>query len=333
MHNLIRGALFCLLLMPCTVRGQDWARKMFPETNHDFHAVARGAKVVHHFEFENLYQEDLHVSAVRSSCGCTTPTVTKSTVGSREKSAIVATFNTSSYTGPKSATVTVVFDRPYYAEVQLTVAGNIRTDVMFTPGEADFGEVKEGTTKEIKLSVSNLNRPNWRITDVRSQCTDMLVKLSPPIQQGRGVKYDLTLSLKESMPVGEIHEQVSLVTNDPSSANVDMCVSGVVRPSLSINPGALSMGGVATKGVFERRLIVRADEPFAIKEVICPDDRFQFKAPEGKKKIHFLPLTFQAGEDAAAIAQKIRVVSDLPNDRYAEMLVTGTVVPAKPTTP
>lgn len=331
MSTFFRGIVFFLFLVsaavaPADLLAQDWATKMFSSTSHDFRAVARGAKVEHHFEFENIYQEDVHVAAVRSSCGCTTPSVTQSTVKSRQKSAIVAKFNTSSFTGPKSATITVVLDRPFYAEVQLNVTGVIRTDVVFDPPEADFGEIKEGDTKEIKLSVTRFNRSDWQITDVRSHCSDMQVKISDPMRSNRSVKYDLVLQVKDSMPVGEIHEQLTLITNDQQSPTVEMCIAGKVRPSLSVNPAAVSMGTVKQDGEFERRLVVRGEQPFAIAEVLCSDERFSFTPPEGQKKVHFLPLKFSADEKAGPIAQNVRIVSDLPHDRYTELLVTGNVV-------
>ncbi len=48
---------------------------MFSESSHDFGTVARGSKTVYRFKFKNIYEEPLHVSGIRSSCGCTTPEV------------------------------------------------------------------------------------------------------------------------------------------------------------------------------------------------------------------------------------------------------------------
>ena len=136
------------------VSAQEWATKMFKTMSHDFGSVARGAEAEFSFEFENLYEEDLHVASVRSSCGCTTPTITKRDLKTFEKAQIVAKYNTRSFTGQKGATVTVVFDKPYYAEVQLSIEGYIRSDVVFDPGEVNFGEVDQFTAAERKLTVN-----------------------------------------------------------------------------------------------------------------------------------------------------------------------------------
>ncbi len=109
--------------------GQEWARKMFKVTEHDFGTCARNARAEYEFVFENLYMEDVHVAGVRTSCGCTTPSVVNPTLKTYEKGAILAHFNTDHFLGQRGATLTVTIDKPFYAEVQLHVSGYIRSDV------------------------------------------------------------------------------------------------------------------------------------------------------------------------------------------------------------
>ena len=52
--------LAILAASPCF--GQEWARKMFKDTDYDFGTVARGAKAEHRFVFENIYMEDVHIA-------------------------------------------------------------------------------------------------------------------------------------------------------------------------------------------------------------------------------------------------------------------------------
>ena len=64
-----------LVCLPGSASAQEWAQKMFSVTSHNFGTVAKGSKAEYRFTFRNLYKEDVHVSGVRTSCGCTTPTV------------------------------------------------------------------------------------------------------------------------------------------------------------------------------------------------------------------------------------------------------------------
>src|SRR5437764_536898 len=98
-------ALMALSLNVAAASAQDWAEKMFAETSHDFGAVARAAKVEHRFVLTNQYRDDVHIAGVRSSCGCTMPRIEKDTLKSREQGAIVAAFNTSAFSGQRSAQV------------------------------------------------------------------------------------------------------------------------------------------------------------------------------------------------------------------------------------
>ena len=141
---------------------QNWAEKMFNVKSHDFRSVGRGTKSVFHFDFSNLYEEDVHVAAVRTSCGCTTPTISQKTLKTHETASVKATFNTSSFVGQKSATITVVFDRPAYAEVQLKVSGYIRTDITFDPPEINYGELAAGTSREQTVTITHRGNTAWK---------------------------------------------------------------------------------------------------------------------------------------------------------------------------
>ncbi|MCE9545819.1 MAG: DUF1573 domain-containing protein, partial [Planctomycetia bacterium] len=58
-------------LLASAASAQDWAEKMFAHQEYDFGSVARGALAEHKFPVKNLYKEDVHLSSVTSSCGCT----------------------------------------------------------------------------------------------------------------------------------------------------------------------------------------------------------------------------------------------------------------------
>src|SRR5947199_1703099 len=131
-------AILALVLAPAALAppaiAKEWAQKMFAANTHDFGHVARGAKAEFAFELQNVYEEDVHIADVRTSCGCTTPTITKPTLKTWEKGSIVATLNTRSFVDQRNSTLTVVIDKPTYAEVHLNIAGYSHADVDFHPG-------------------------------------------------------------------------------------------------------------------------------------------------------------------------------------------------------
>jgi hypothetical protein len=320
--------LFAFSLLAGTspeARADNWAEKMFRVREHDFRTVGRGTKCEYHFELENPYQEEVHIASVRTSCGCTTPTISKQTLKTHQTGAIIAKFNTSTFIGQKAATITVVFDKPHYAEAQLKISGFIRTDITFDPPEVAFGEIPPGETREREVVITHNGTSNWQITDVRSHCTDLQVRLNPPEISPGMVKYRMLVRTKASMPEGDIRERLTLISNDRDFPTTEMSISGRIRPILSVSPTALSLGTAQAGAVMEKRLVVRGEEPFAITQVVCADDRFEFDVPGGTKKLHFVKMRFTADTATSKIGQEIRIETDLPGDKSASCIVTGSV--------
>ena len=154
------------LLASCVAQfaaGEEWVAKMFAEKKHDFGTVARGADTVYKFPVKNIYKQDVELVSVRSSCGCTSPTIEHKMLKTGETGYVVATFNTRTFTGVHGATLTVevkwndngILRR---GETQLRVDGNIRSDVVFKPGAIKFESVDQGAKSEQHVAVTYAGR-------------------------------------------------------------------------------------------------------------------------------------------------------------------------------
>ena len=172
----VAGAVVVLLGGASAGHAQDWARAMFDHTTHDFGVVARGAKVEHRFIVENIYEEDAHIKSVSSSCGCSTPQVSRKLLKTWEKAEVLVTIDTRGFLGRKDATITVVFDQPFAAEVQLHVHTYIRSDIVVQPGAACLGSVMQGAEAKQTLAVNYAGRDDWRI--VRIECANPSIEAS-----------------------------------------------------------------------------------------------------------------------------------------------------------
>ncbi|MCA9193257.1 MAG: DUF1573 domain-containing protein [Planctomycetales bacterium] len=312
------------LFFPMAVYGQAWARDMFEITAHDFGTVPRGAKAEYAFEFVNKYEEPVHVASVRSSCKCTLPRVGKGDLKTYEKGSIIAEFNTRAFIGPRAAVVTVVIDRPFYAEVQLTVKGNIRSDIVTEPGEIQFGDVPRGTEKSTSVRVSYAGSTTWKITDVQSANRNLSVRLNPlPNNKGQ-IEYDMQVRLLESAEAGEFADEIVLVTNDTQYNLVTIPVRGRILPPVVL-PDSVELGTVATGNSVQNRIVVTAKKPFQIVKVECDDDRFEFTLPTGERTGHIVPFQFTGGDQVGAFRQKVVIQTSLPEDGTGSTFVTGNV--------
>jgi hypothetical protein len=319
-------SLLILLLGAAAAPGQEWARKMFKESSHDFGNVARGAKTQFRFKFENMYMEPLHVVGVRSSCGCTSAEVTKHDLKTWETGEVVATFNTNAFLGNHSATITVTFDKPFMAEVQLQVKGNIRGDVTLQPGLVDLGTIDAGQVAEKRISVARASNGGWQIVDVRSANTNFEVEVIETHRSPVQVAYDLLVRLKPTAPPGYVKDQLFLMTNDANSTQIAVDVEGRVVSNLTVSPSSLMLGTLAPGQSVQKNIMIsdRGNRQFKVLEIAC-DDSFSFKLPATARERHMIPITFTAGKEPGKVSKEIKIVTDLGKNVVASVKCQATI--------
>lgn len=305
---------------------KEWARGMFEKLEHDFGTVARGAEVSYDFTLQNKFEEDVHIASVTTSCKCTTPSIVKADLKTWEKGAVRAVFNTRAFLGARTATVTVIIDKPYYAEVQLVVKGYVRRDIIFEPGAVEFGSLQSGQGANKLLRVKYAGRPDWKITDVKGPGY-YEIRLAENQRENGRVGYDMQVRLKPNAPAGYFSDQLIVETNDQKLRRVPLVVKGRVIDKLVVSPASLSLGVLRPGQKATKQLVVRAKEPFRVIRVACEkgDDCFSFQMPSEAKKVHLIPVTFTAGDHATTIAQKISIKTDLGNGAVASCFATATV--------
>jgi len=313
---------------------EAWVAKMFEKQEHNFGTVARGADTVHRFAAKNIYKQDIELLSVRSSCGCTTPSIEKKVLKTGDVGYVTATFNTRTFTGLHGATLTVEVrwnDNGAWrrGETQLRVNGNIRGDVVFKPGAIRFDRVDQGRISEQKVEVAYAGRSDWKIVDVRGVSDHLEVEMTQKQRTSGRAAYDLLVRLKDSAPAGYFNEQLVMVTNDEQNPRIPVHISGRVVPAISIAPESLLLGDVARGGKVSKKVIVRGRQPFRILSVQCDDEEcFEFRTSDEASQRHVVEIVFNANKDPGAVKQTIHVATDLGGDFNATLTAYARVVPA-----
>ena len=321
---------------------EAWATKLFSETKHDFGTVARGSDTSFKFVAKNIYKQEIELLSVRSSCGCTTPTLDKKVLKTGEVGYVTATFNTRTFTGIHGATLTVDIrwndnGNWLHGEAQLRVDGNIRGDIVFTPGAVKFDSIDQGTKAEQKVEVTYAGRSNWKIVDVRGASEGIEVELTQTQRYSGRVAYDVLVRLKDTAAAGYFNDQLVLVTNDEDNPRIPIYVGGRIVPQISVSPESLLLGDVTQGQQISKKIIVRGKKPFKIVAFQCNDeDSFQFKTDNESKDRHIVDITFNAKKNAGNVKETIHIATDLGDKLQANLTAFATIVPgipAAPTTP
>ncbi|MGD9720894.1 MAG: DUF1573 domain-containing protein [Pirellulales bacterium] len=299
---------------------------MFTERSVDFGSVPRSAKVEHTFVITNLYKDDVHIAGVRTSCGCTSPRIVKDTLKTHEQGAIVAAFNTHSFSGQHGARVTVTIDRPKWAEIELNVKGYIRTDLVLEPGQVSLGSVPEGQTADKKIQITHYGNSDWKVTDVTANSEFLAPSIKETSRANGRVTYELDVQLKDGAPAGYLNDQLVLATNDQTKEFPVMVEGRIVAP-LTVSPATLMLGTIAPGQKIVKQIVVKGTKPFTILDVHCENSAFSFDTSAAKeaKAVHMLPVTFTAGDEPGKFTCKIEIITDLGDKSTAQLTAIGHV--------
>ena len=144
-------------------------------------------------------------------------------------------FNTGSFLGQRHATITVTFDRPQYAEVQLDIRGYVRRDVIVDPSLIQFGAVQQGAGAERQVKVTYAGRSDWKITDVRSRSPWLEAELDEVRRTAGQVSYE------DGTPVTNTNSAFALAScRGCTTVAVSFQVVLIVGQSNVITPAVIS---------------------------------------------------------------------------------------------
>jgi hypothetical protein len=209
----------------------------------------------------------------------------------------------------------------YFSTAELKVSTFSRPDVVFNPGQVDFGVVSHGQLARQVLDVEYAGALNWRVTEVVPNGMPVEVNLSEPIKQVAGqVKYQLTVALKKEVPVGNLKGEILLKTNDPASPLVPVQVEANIQATLTVAPTSLrpslKVGEEKTLTV-----VVRGNKEFRILGVegLGDDLSVTTSLPDTAEKTHRLSIKIQ-GANPGDLRRKLMIQTDFQSTPVTVMV-------------
>jgi len=309
-------ALFVLLLClsasvarPCA--GQQWATGLFDTREHQFGVVAKNADSSFEFKLKNTLAEPVVIRGIRSSCGCVTPRLTATEIPPQGTAGLQVKYNTDRFVGSRNATITVTFDRPAFAEVQLKVSGFIRGDVFLEPGLIDFGSAADVGPLRRSLQVEYRGSiPNWQVVDVLSSFPHVRVSLQQQQRQRGRISYSLSARLLSDIEPGRHQTELILVTNDPANRNIPVNLTVHVVEPLQVTPAFFDLGDLEPGQQVTKQILVRSSTACQIVKVLASDSSVVGQAQPGAKQLHRLPIVFTAGPQPGPVTSEVTIQTD-----------------------
>ena len=207
---LIRLPLFTLLLVFSVVSiAFSQANIEFQETTYDFGEITEGTVAEHEFTFTNNGDQPLVLTAVKASCGCTTPSWTKEPVLPGKSGHIKASYNSTNRPGGFHKSITITSNSASPSKVLYikgTAVKKTSMQPLFTPEELanapsfhlershlQLGKVQMGSSQQANLTVQNTGKTDLEIRGILSSCGCLSLMPGTQLEVSAGASANLEI--------------------------------------------------------------------------------------------------------------------------------------------
>jgi hypothetical protein len=246
---------------------QAWAEKMFKgELTHDFGTVPHGAQMLHRFTITNIYAVRMEITDITPSCGCVTTNV-KKILEPRESAVFEVMMDGKRFTGQKEVSVKVTVGPEFVSTAVLRVSAFSRADVVFNPGQVNFGAVPRGQTPTQIVDIEYAGQLPWQITEVVAKDLPIDATIKEHYRSPGKVGYQLAVTPKVDIQPGIFKEKVYLRTNDPATPTLELLVEGNIQAAITVAPNSFRFTGpdkIKAGDTLTRRVIVKGNKPFRV---------------------------------------------------------------------
>lgn len=315
------------LVFTGSASASTWADALFDELSRDFGTVPRGPMLTHQFTVTNKTNNNVTISNVRVSCGCTSATALQANLAPGQSTVVVATMDTRRFSGTKSVTIYVQFSQPRFDEVRLWVQANSRDDLSISPDALAFGKIKRGTAPTATTTVTFFGNSNWQITGAQCESNYVKTTLEQVRREGSEVVYKLSATMRGDAPAGRWFTEVWLTTNSPSTPKIRVPLTVEIEAPLTVSPGTVGLGEIKAGKSAERKVIVRGVQPFRILGVKGTDKELSVRDSTSESKtVHVLTVTANPNR-MGDFVRTLQVQTDLKGDETIEFITMASVVP------
>jgi len=227
--------------------------------------VPKGQVIETDFLIKNVGGSDLVITDARPSCGCTVSSFDK-LIKPGAEGKVHTSVDTKSFSGPISKSVLVVSNDPDRPQMNLFVKALVKPFVDVAPqAYVRFSVVKGDPASQDVVLISEEKgfKPVVAETAQPYVKAEVLPAGDKDKIAGRpGDQYKLAISVTADAPEGLLNAPVRLTTGISQQPTLEIPVSGIVRPRVSVTPITVNFGNfTAGKDPITRNIVVTNNKP------------------------------------------------------------------------
>jgi hypothetical protein len=226
----------------------------------DMGTVAKGQVIEADFVIRNTGGSDLVITDARPSCGCTVSSFDK-LIKPGAEGKVHTSVDTKSFAGPISKSVLVVSNDPDRPQMNLFVKALVKPFVDVAPqAYVRFSVVKGDPASQEVILISE--EKGFKPTVAETAQPYVKAEISPAGDKDKiagrsGDQYKLAISVLPDAPEGLLNAPVRVTTGVTQQPTLEVPVSGIVRPRVSVSPITVNFGNfTAGKDPITRNIVV-----------------------------------------------------------------------------
>lgn len=227
--------------------------------------VPKGQVVEADFTVHNAGGSDLIITDARPSCGCTVSSFDK-LIKPGADGKVKASVDTKSFSGPISKSVLVVSNDPERPQMNLFVKAVVKPFVDVAPQQyVRFSVVKGDPATQDVVLISE--EKGFKPTITETAQSYVKAEISPAGDKDKiagrpGDQYKLSISVTPDAPEGLLNAPVRITTGVAQQPSLEVPVSGIVRPRVSVTPITVNFGNfTAGKDPITRNIVITNNKP------------------------------------------------------------------------
>ncbi len=185
-------------------------------------------------KIKNTGNEQLLITNVKPSCGCTTAPLDKDKLAPGEVATIDVSFNVGSRAGVNSKTIRISSNDPANSTTIFRLSADVQKAVTLSPEFFAFNQMEVGKEESSKISIKNTSNKPLIISNVTKSPADMKLNLSGNKTLKPGESFELVAKVTPTAP-GYMNCWVKMKTNSVDDPEISISGYGSVKESPIFN--------------------------------------------------------------------------------------------------
>lgn len=254
------------------------------EVNFDFGEKKSGKVVQHEFLLENRGDENLKISDIKTSCGCTTSGTRTMLLKPGEMKPLAVKMDLKGRSGQQRQSLTLRTNDPNNRISVLTISGQAIPDILVEPRTLNLQEQELGKVHQGELRLTSSTGEPFEIVRVTAKRENLEVEIE---QAADGLSAKIQVTSKPQEGQGHFTDVLEIETTNPNVKQVRVLVMWQISTGISISPGQVNLILDEDGKALNRYLLVRGypglAEPLEVTGVEWPGQDVEISVQNNKK--------------------------------------------------